>query len=180
AVFALQGDLSPFTNRNPKEKSRGSQGVQKECKRLIDNLINVVYNRQHSIFEVTRKCKNYLAVMGVPLKNGGHVLFPEEVVYLLEHNNVYAVDGKNVLTLHDGYRILGECGVSMHVYSTYSSLRQAGFVVLRPNRNYVRSLPLNGIEQAKPTEPSSAEKYTTKPQLQISTTSARLFPDVRP
>ncbi|KHJ79447.1 hypothetical protein OESDEN_20906 [Oesophagostomum dentatum] len=97
--------------------------------------------------------------MGVPLKNGGHVLFPEEVVYLLEHNNVYAVDGKNVLTLHDGYRILGECGVSMHVYSTYSSLRQAGFVVLRPNRNYVRSLPLNGIEQAKPTQPSSAEKY---------------------
>ncbi|KIH64553.1 hypothetical protein ANCDUO_05133 [Ancylostoma duodenale] len=28
--------------------------------------------------------KNYLASMGVPLKNGGHVLFPEEAVYLVE------------------------------------------------------------------------------------------------
>ncbi|RCN31149.1 hypothetical protein ANCCAN_23075 [Ancylostoma caninum] len=70
--------------------------------------------------------------MGVPLKNGGHVLFPEEAVYLVEHCNACATDQGRVLTLHDGYRVLSECGVSMHVYRAYTSLRQVGFVVLRP------------------------------------------------
>uniref|UniRef100_A0A0K0DIL5 tRNA_int_end_N2 domain-containing protein n=1 Tax=Angiostrongylus cantonensis TaxID=6313 RepID=A0A0K0DIL5_ANGCA len=71
--------------------------------------------------------------MGVPMKNGGHILFPEEAVYLIEHRNAYATDGGRLLTLYDGYRILQECSVSMHKFRAYSALRQGGFVVLRPN-----------------------------------------------
>ncbi|KJH40905.1 hypothetical protein DICVIV_13130 [Dictyocaulus viviparus] len=102
----------------------------------------MAFNREHCIFEVTKKSKSHLAVMGVPLKNGGHVLFPEEAVYLIEHHNAYATDGGRLLTLHGGYRILHECGISMYKFRAYSSLRQAGFVVLRPNRSFVHSLQL--------------------------------------
>ncbi|VDM59190.1 unnamed protein product [Angiostrongylus costaricensis] len=81
-----------------------------------------------------------LAFMGVPMKNGGHILFPEEAVYLIEHCNAYATDGGRLLTLYDGYRILQECSVSMHKFRAYSALRQGGFVVLRP-KIFLHSLP---------------------------------------
>ncbi|KAL6739038.1 hypothetical protein Aduo_012528 [Ancylostoma duodenale] len=148
-------------NDEPKEVViQEEHPAQKGSRRLAASLIHMVYNRQHSIFEVTKKCKNYLASMGVPLKNGGHVLFPEEAVYLVEHCNACATDQGRVLTLHDGYRILSECGVSMHVYRAYTSLRQAGFVVLRPSRAFVHSLPLNQVPPAEEERlESKHEKY---------------------
>ncbi|CAJ0602543.1 unnamed protein product [Cylicocyclus nassatus] len=152
-------DLRP-PDDTKKAKEEPLSGQQKECKRSVDTLIHAVYNRQHGIFEVTKKCRNYLAVMGVPIKNGGHVLFPEEAVYLIEHCLVCATDNQRVLTLHDGYRILGECGVAMHVYRTYASLRQAGFAVLRPNRASVRSLPLSQELTAE----QSTSKHDKYPQ----------------
>ncbi|VDM78645.1 unnamed protein product [Strongylus vulgaris] len=91
--------------------------------------------------------------MGVPMKNGGHVLFPEEAVYLVEHHLACVTDNTRVLPLLDAYRILGECGVSMHVYRAYASLRQAGFAVLRPNRALVRSLPL--LQDPQPEQSTS-------------------------
>lgn len=40
------------------------------------------------VYILIKRCeclqKNYLAYMGVPMKNGGHVLFPEEVLFLME------------------------------------------------------------------------------------------------
>ncbi|KAK5976062.1 hypothetical protein GCK32_011416 [Trichostrongylus colubriformis] len=70
--------------------------------------------------------------MGVPLKNGGHVLFPEEVVFLMEHWSACATDEGRLLTLYDGFHILAQTGIPFHKYRAYSALRKAGFVVLRP------------------------------------------------
>ncbi|VDO40467.1 unnamed protein product [Haemonchus placei] len=106
------------------------------CKRSAKSLIYVAFNREHSIFEVTKKRKNYLKIMGVPLRSGGHVLFPEEVLYLMEHWMVYATDEGRPLTLYDGIRILGETGIPFHKYRAYSALRKAGFAVLRPNEKW--------------------------------------------
>ncbi|VDO23882.1 unnamed protein product [Heligmosomoides polygyrus] len=90
------------------------------------------------VYILIKRCeclqKNYLAYMGVPMKNGGHVLFPEEVLFLMEVN---ATDGCRPLSLYDGIQIMGECGVPLYKYCAYAALRRAGFIVLRPD--YLRS-----------------------------------------
>ncbi|KAK6747293.1 hypothetical protein RB195_000477 [Necator americanus] len=151
-------ELNESTCRESKGKNTDEHSAKGECRRLAAGLIHMVFNRQHSIFEVTKKSKNYLAVMGVPLKNGGHVLFPEEAVFLIEHCNACGTEDGRLLTLHDGYRILGECGISMHVYRAYTSLRQVGFVVLRPNRASVHSLLLTQ-KVPVPQQLSKCERY---------------------
>ncbi|EYB95092.1 hypothetical protein Y032_0164g3561 [Ancylostoma ceylanicum] len=160
--FSASGNTDNKSNESKERNIQEEHSTQKGSRRLASSLIHVVYNRQHSIFEVTKKSKNYLASMGVPLKNGGHVLFPEEAIYLVEHCNACATDQGRVLTLHDGYRILGECGVSMHVYRAYTSLRQVGFVVLRPSRAFVHSLPLNQEPLAQ--QEQSVSKHEKYPQ----------------
>ncbi|WKY05597.1 hypothetical protein Q1695_006082 [Nippostrongylus brasiliensis] len=82
---------------------------------------------------------DYLQYMGVPLKSGGHVLFPEEVVFLIELGKILATDNNNILGLDDGFRLLHECGIPFHKYRAYCALRRAGFVVMRPERSQVRS-----------------------------------------
>ncbi|KAK6036697.1 hypothetical protein COOONC_25798 [Cooperia oncophora] len=119
----------------------------------------MTFNREHSIFEVTRKCKTYLQVMGVPLKTGGHILFPEEVLYLMELWTACATDEGQLLTLYDGIRILGETGVPFYKYRAYSALRKAGFVALRPNRSRVHNLAL----QKQPDRPMDASTSEARP-----------------
>ncbi|KAJ1363942.1 hypothetical protein KIN20_023909 [Parelaphostrongylus tenuis] len=116
------------------------------------------------------KCLN---IMGVPMKNGGHILFPEEAVYLIEHHNAYATDEGHLLTLHGGYRILQECGVSMHKYRAYSALRHAGFAVLRPNRHSVHSLQLHEEQPSRQIDDPSRNRLSYSEDL------LNMFPTMR-
>nr|CDJ83891.1 Hypothetical protein CBG10548 [Haemonchus contortus] len=153
----------PSAQKGKNSNSKDSkESKPMSCKRSAKSLIYVAFNRELSIFEVTKKRKNYLKIMGVPLKNGGHVLFPEEVLYLMEHWMVYATDGGRPLTLYDGIRILGETGVPFHKYRAYSALRTAGFAVLRPNRANVHGLPLREEITASTEASSSSSIHYSK------------------
>lgn len=90
------------------------------------------------------------------MKNGGHVLFPEEVLLLMESWKVNATDGCRPLSLYDGIQIMGECGVPLYKYCAYAALRRAGFIVLRPDRLRVQSLPLNQESKTDTSEASSS------------------------